>query len=160
MIAAAEKISAQKSTLLNPKSIQHRTEARPEQALIMEAVAHLYCYHSWIVYVRTAKAVAAINEVALVGEICGGDFRRPLLTEGASQGHVNGCVSGQMARAVAVKEAGPRVHVAGDPGFFRERAGESDTQRVPLVVVEKERAFLRRREVGQPAGNASRAFHR
>src|SRR5262249_46832218 len=65
-----------------------------------------------------------------------------------------------MARSVAVKESRTCGHVAGEPCLLRKRGGESDAQRVPLVVVEEEGAFGRRRKVSQAPADAAGAFHR
>ena len=54
---------------------------------------------------RTAKAIAVVDEIAIVRQIRRCQFGGPVFAERMSQGQINGSIGWQMSRTIAIKKA-------------------------------------------------------
>src|SRR3954447_71603 len=103
---------------------------------------------------RTAKRVALIEQVSLAECVDSRQLQSPVAPS-CSGREVDGGVAWKMCRTVTIEEAGAVAEISSDPERARQLRGYAGTERLALIVIEKEPPLLRRREIGETAHNTA-----
>src|SRR6185437_15847575 len=127
-------------------------------ASVMEFPCDLAADLTRVVEMRSAKRVAVVEQVACVRGVQRTEFQRQILANLLRHGEIDLRVARQMCRSVSVEKSRSVTHIGGNPDAPRQSDVNTRGERVPLVVVEKEIALCRRREIGEPARHSAFAL--
>src|SRR5258706_3592251 len=127
-------------------------------ASIMKAVPHLQIYLTRVCIVRTAESFTIIQQESPVGCVERVQRERPILTDSHPQRNVHSGVRLQPFGAFPVRKTGAEIQIRSQPCAPRQIDFETRVERVVLIVIQKEQAFLRRLKIREPSRHAAKSL--
>src|SRR5258708_1171738 len=108
---------------------------------------------------RPTKGLTVVQQGPPVRCVERCDRRGPALTKALAERQIYGGSPRKLCRAVLDGKARTVGHISRCPRSPRQIRLEARTERMPLVVVEREAAFRRRRKIGEAAADSALSLH-
>src|SRR6516225_1101716 len=106
----------------------------------------------------SAKGVAAVQHIALIGDVRPGEAQCEALAEALAQREINCVIWRKVPRTVAIEKSRAVVELQCGKHPPGEMSLDPGRQCIPLVMVEVVAAIRRRREVREPTGDTAESL--
>lgn len=112
-----------------------------------------------VIPVSSAERIGVVEEIPRIGAVLRGERDAEAFAEGFSERESKLGMAREMVGTVFVEETRAVAQVSRGKRAPRQDGMEAGAERIPLIVVEQEKALVRRSEVSEAAGNSASAFN-